>query len=228
MGAPWSSHAASSRLKASLLTAKTVGGRQQCWLHFRFHTRVPLGTKSVVWCQTLLSYSQGKRIKSSHKSQNKKEGHYLRWPMPRRADGFPVHFSDFHLLSSKWGPPTLEWPQRWGNPFSLLSSNEGYWFMNVNDRSGFDVPLKVASPALAFESFIGRFSWRWLKLSLKWRVGAGSGAEYFSYPEILIPVLSQVLFFFLTPTSIGISHFAKNAHPCTSNFPLCRCRALIS
>lgn len=27
--------------------------------------------------------------------------------------------------------------------------------MNVNYRPGFDVPLKVASPALAFESFIG-------------------------------------------------------------------------
>lgn len=27
--------------------------------------------------------------------------------------------------------------------------------MNVNDGSGFDVPLKGASPALAFESFIG-------------------------------------------------------------------------
>lgn len=26
--------------------------------------------------------------------------------------------------------------------------------MNVNNCSGFDVPLKVASPALAFESFI--------------------------------------------------------------------------
>lgn len=158
MGARWSAHAVSSLLKASLQTANTVGGWQQCWLHFRFHTRIPLGTRSVVCCQTLLSYSQGKRIKSSHKSQNEKVGRHLRWPMPRQADGFPVHFGDFHLQSSKWGPPTPEWPQRWENPLSLLSSNEDHWFMNVNDRSGFDVPLKVASPVLAFESFIGAVS----------------------------------------------------------------------
>lgn len=107
---------------------------------------------TIVFCQTSLNYGQRGRIICPHKIPKMKRLGAIREDRCLGKRRFPVLWCISSLSNENEVPQHRNDPKDETSLYLPVSSDKDYWFMNVNDRWGFDVPLKVVAPPLPLSS----------------------------------------------------------------------------